>query len=330
MTTLPKISIITPSYNQGHFIEETITSVLDQNYPNLEYIIMDGGSKDDTVEVIKKYQRYITYWVSEKDKGQSDAINKGFRKATGDVINWLNSDDYYEPGTLLHVGEIFSDPDVMAYCGKSRIFSSDHERPSPGTDIYNDNLEKTIGWARIDQPETFFRKMALDESGYLNENLHFVMDKDLWVRFLCQFGIDNIRKDDRMLAHFRLHGESKTVSLQEEFDLETSSLYYTYALQYDLDRHASAMKELFGAKKLELEHFSNWLRKPQWEKILNYFFLYKGLHAYAMNDYKKAKAIFQFVKADGLDAKDKQELGKVKTRLRFLPKGIKKIWNSLK
>jgi glycosyltransferase involved in cell wall biosynthesis len=105
---LPKISIITPSYNQGHFIEETITSVLDQGYPNLEYIIMDGGSKDNTVEVIKKYEKHITYWVSERDKGQSDAINKGFARATGDVINWLNSDDYYAKGTLQKVGEVFT------------------------------------------------------------------------------------------------------------------------------------------------------------------------------------------------------------------------------
>src|SRR5688500_3818909 len=97
---LPKISIITPTYNQGHFIEQTIQSVIEQDYPNLEYIIIDGGSTDDTLSVIKKYEKYISYWISEKDKGQSEAINKGFKKATGDVVNWLNSDDYYEPGVL--------------------------------------------------------------------------------------------------------------------------------------------------------------------------------------------------------------------------------------
>ena len=89
----PKITIITPSYNQGQFIEETILSVINQGYPNLEYIIMDGGSTDNTVEVIKKYSDHINYWVSEKDKGQSNAINKGLHRATGDIINWLNSDD---------------------------------------------------------------------------------------------------------------------------------------------------------------------------------------------------------------------------------------------
>ena len=101
--TYPKISVITPSYNQGIYIEETIQSVLNQNYPNLEYIIIDGGSSDSTVEVIKKYESKIDFWVSEKDKGQADAINRGFAKATGDILCWLNSDDYFFPDTLKYV-----------------------------------------------------------------------------------------------------------------------------------------------------------------------------------------------------------------------------------
>ncbi|MFZ4612746.1 MAG: glycosyltransferase family 2 protein, partial [Bacteroidia bacterium] len=102
---LPKISIITPSYNQGQYIEETILSVINQDYPNIEYIVMDGGSNDQTVEIIKKYESKITYWVSEKDKGQADAINKGFARATGDILCWLNSDDYFFDGTLKFVAE---------------------------------------------------------------------------------------------------------------------------------------------------------------------------------------------------------------------------------
>jgi glycosyltransferase involved in cell wall biosynthesis len=177
----PKITIITPSFNQGHFIEETICSILDQKYSNLEYIIMDGGSKDNTVEVIKKYEKHITYWVSEKDKGQSDAINKGFRMATGDVINWLNSDDYYEKDALWKVADAFSDPSTNVYLGISRIFGNKGEFFSTGTDVYADNLEKTIGWARIDQPETFFRKSCLDTIGFLDQQFHFIMDKELWI-----------------------------------------------------------------------------------------------------------------------------------------------------
>jgi len=105
---LPKISIVTPSFNQGQYIEETILSIVNQNYPNLEYIIIDGGSTDNTVEIIKKYEKHLAYWVSEKDKGQSEAINKGFRKATGDIVCWINSDDFFMPGSLLKVGERFA------------------------------------------------------------------------------------------------------------------------------------------------------------------------------------------------------------------------------
>src|SRR5262249_529742 len=107
LTELPSITIVTPSYNQVAYIEETIESVLSQGYPRLEYIIIDGGSTDGSVEIIRKYEKHLAYWVSEKDKGQSDAINKGFRRATGEIFNWLCSDDTLEPGALVRVGEAF-------------------------------------------------------------------------------------------------------------------------------------------------------------------------------------------------------------------------------
>src|ERR1051325_4216859 len=107
MKQLPLITIITPSYNQGQFIEETILSIINQDYPRLEFIIIDGGSTDNTVDIIKKYADRITYWVSEKDKGQSNAINKGLHKATGDIINWINSDDQLMPGALTAVAKHF-------------------------------------------------------------------------------------------------------------------------------------------------------------------------------------------------------------------------------
>jgi glycosyltransferase involved in cell wall biosynthesis len=108
MTTYPKISIVTPSFNQGRFIEKTILSVIEQDYPNLEYIIIDGGSTDESVEVIKKYDQHLAYWVSEPDRGQSHAINKGFERATGEIFGWLNSDDWYHPGALKAVAEAFA------------------------------------------------------------------------------------------------------------------------------------------------------------------------------------------------------------------------------
>ncbi len=139
---LPKITIITPSFNQGNFLEQTILSVLDQQYPNLEYMVIDGGSRDASVSIIRRYEKHLAYWVSEKDAGQSDAINKGLRRATGQVINWLNSDDYYEPRTLFTVAEHFGEPGTRVLCGRSRLFRGSGQTAyySQGTDVFPGNL----------------------------------------------------------------------------------------------------------------------------------------------------------------------------------------------
>src|SRR4051812_48252088 len=120
---LPKISIVTPTLNQGNFIEETILSVIGQNYPNLEYIILDGGSTDNTIEIIKKYEKHLAYWSSEPDKGQSDAINKGFKIATGDILGWINSDDYYMPGIFNHIGNKMNIQESELHFGNCFLFN---------------------------------------------------------------------------------------------------------------------------------------------------------------------------------------------------------------
>ena len=195
---------------------------------------MDGGSKDNTVDVIKKYEKHISFWVSEPDKGQSDAINKGLKRATGEIVNWLNSDDFYEPNSLHTVAENFQDPSVKVVCGRSNLFKGKYEivQESKGTDVYDNNLAKTIGWARIDQPETFFRKSALDIMGLVDPNFHYVMDKEWWIRYLLHFGLNNIKKIDNKLVNFRLHEESKTVSQKDLFGVETASMYYNICLLY--------------------------------------------------------------------------------------------------
>jgi len=131
----PKISIVTASYNQGQFIEETILSVLNQNYPNLEYILIDGGSTDNSVEIIRKYQQHFTYWVSEKDKGQANAINKGLQLCTGDIFNWLNSDDYLEPGSLHKIAAAFANEQVQMVAGKVRNYSTTEEEIIPNQNL---------------------------------------------------------------------------------------------------------------------------------------------------------------------------------------------------
>lgn len=186
MKRLPTISIVTPSFNQGHFLEDCICSVLDQNYPHLEYIIIDGKSTDNSVEVIEKYAQYLTYWVSERDKGQTDAINKGLKRATGDIVAWLNSDDFYLPDTLHHIAKLYQKtPQASFYFGdgyrvdevgriKNHFFP---EKPI----VYNQTLF-TLGMNYVLQPSAFMNADHLKKIDYLNETLHYGMDSDLWIR----------------------------------------------------------------------------------------------------------------------------------------------------
>jgi len=326
----PKLSIITPSFNQGQYLTQTIRSVLEQNYPNLEYLVLDGGSKDESVSIIQAHESKITYWVSEKDKGQSDAINKGFKIISGDVVNWLNSDDYYEEGSLHHVAEQFQTPSVTCYLGTSHIFGGSKEYFSHGTDIYVNNLAKTIGWARIDQPETFFRKYVIDEIGLLNESLHFVMDKDLWIRYLCKYGLSGIKKDKQLLVHFRHHGESKTISLKEKFEIETISLYYSYAKHLNLIEICQKFESLWLIQELSLNYWPEGLPIEEWKKVFNYFFLYKGFEAYANNEYVLARKVFDNIDITMLSTEDTMELVKVIKRMKYLPVVLKKIVNKFR
>jgi glycosyltransferase involved in cell wall biosynthesis len=213
--TYPKIAIITPSYNQAQFIERTILSVLGQNYPNLEYIVMDGGSRDGTVDILRKYEGSLT-WVSEKDKGQADAINKGMARSTGDIIAYLNSDDVYEPGALMRVAEYFSfHPEVRWLTGKCRIIDErDREVRRPIT-AYKNFLLRHYSYPLllvtnpVSQPATFWKRSAVDEFGPFDENEHLVMDYDYWLRMGKKYPPAVL---DSYLAGFRVYALSKTSS----------------------------------------------------------------------------------------------------------------------
>ncbi len=220
----PKISIVTPSFNQGKYIEQTICSVLDQNYPNLEYIIIDGGSTDGTLDIIKKYKSKLTYWISEPDKGQTDAINKGFAKCTGEIFNWINSDDYYEPGCFEKLNALFSSPSVNVVCGKEWSFNNDKPQQkilSPGS-IIKENIFETIRVGIIDQPCTFFRRSTIEAFFPLDNSLCYVMDRQLWWNYLLRFGQEDILQTVEIFTNFRLHPRSKSVEagalFEHEFD----------------------------------------------------------------------------------------------------------------
>lgn len=227
----PKISIVTPSYNQGNFIEETIRSVLLQNYPNLEYLIIDAGSTDNTREIIKQYKSWITYWVSEPDRGQSNAINKGVKKCTGIIFNWLNSDDWLVKNALFDIATSFlRNPNADVISGfENHVSIGGQVSEFNGTFVESTN-EQSIEFSYISQPSTFFRLACFKQLGLVSEDLHYCMDIELWVRFLLQFGRDRFRKIKKPIANFRFHENSKTVnnldgnSLAQNFLFEKSSI----------------------------------------------------------------------------------------------------------
>ncbi len=215
----PKISIITPSYNQGKFIEKTILSILNQDYKNFEYIIMDGGSTDKTLEILKKYDDKII-WKSEKDNGQSNAINKGLKMATGDIMAYLNSDDTYEPNTFKKVAEFFqNNPDKKWVYGKCKIINEKDQEIRKWITAYKNLLLKNYSYKKlltenfISQPATFWRKELLDEIGYLNEKEHFCMDYEYWLRIGQKYDAGVIND---YLANFRYYSNSKSGSVNKK------------------------------------------------------------------------------------------------------------------
>ena len=229
----PKISIVTPSYNQGQFLERTILSVLNQNYHNLEYIIIDGGSTDGSVEIIKKYEKYLTYWVSEKDKGQSDAINKGFAKATGLIYAYLNSDDIYLPGLFSAVADSFiKHPDISLLYGNKLIIDCNDNVISERRVTRYTYLSKLgffYGGFGFYQPASFWTKNAYDLSGGVDVSLKFCMDNYLFYKFLINGGkFQFIRQ---YFSGFRIHEHSKTSTISKTAEAEMSLLTQRYNLK---------------------------------------------------------------------------------------------------
>ena len=209
-----KISVVTVSYNQGQFIRRNIESVLRQNYPNFEHIIIDGGSMDGTVEILREYPHLN--WISEEDKGQSDGLNKGFRKASGDIIAWINSDDTLADGALYKVNRFFEEnPDKYVVTGNQLIIDQDDNviRVIRATTFSYDHLLNGTRTS-VMQNSTFFRRSVLLDVGYLDERFHYTMDHELFVRIAAKYKSYAI---DENLACFRIWGESKTSTSQIRF-----------------------------------------------------------------------------------------------------------------
>ena len=227
-----KISIVTPSYNQAAFIERTINSIHDQTLSvPLEHIVVDGGSSDGTLDILKKYQSKIK-WVSEKDKGQSDALNKGIAMASGEIIGWLNSDDVYLPGSLQKVVDVFiENPEIQWVYGMCRMIDGNDAELRSWITYYKKVRSLNFRYKRlltenfISQPAVFFRKEAFVRAGGLDLQQHYAMDFDLWLRLGKESAPFVIRED---IAAFRLHGTSKSMTNFKKLFSEQYEIHQKY------------------------------------------------------------------------------------------------------
>ncbi len=209
LPNLPKVSIVTPSFNQAKYLEESIQSVLAQDYPNIEYIIVDGGSKDNSVEIIKKYEDRLAWWVSEKDKGHADGLNKGFSHATGEILAWLNSDDTYSPTAVSEaVAYLKENPDVGMVYGDANLTNESGEVVGRFASKQTSYRAMLRGSVHIPQATTFWRADLWRQVGPLDLSLFFAFDYDLWVKLAK---VSRIAYVPKLWANFRLHDLGKSV-----------------------------------------------------------------------------------------------------------------------
>lgn len=207
---LPRITLVTPSYNQAAFLEMAIQSVILQAYPNLEYIVMDGGSADGSIEILRRYEKQFAYWTSAHDAGQSDALNRGFARATGAIFGWLNSDDLLLPNALQTVGAYFgAHPECDFLTGDGVFINADNTRElyvARGAAYTFDELLEFYNDKYLPQPSVFFSRVAFEQVGGLDVSLHYAMDLDLWLRIRQQFELHSI---PHRLSLLRVHPAAK-------------------------------------------------------------------------------------------------------------------------
>ncbi|SRR6266540_991682 len=247
MTDLPLVSIITPSFNQAYYLEATIQSVLSQDYPRIEYIIVDGGSTDGSVDIIKKYSAQdaiprgaspwdsggnssasnhsIAWWISEKDKGQTDAINKGFARATGEILAWINSDDTYNPGAVSSAVKYLQEhPEVGLVYSDCNYINENGQTIGRFPAAQTNNRRLREGYVHIPQQTTFFRASLWQEVAPLDPSFYFAMDYDLWTRIASRTQLKYLA--GQTWANFRLHTSGKTITADDRCWPEMVRVHY--------------------------------------------------------------------------------------------------------
>jgi glycosyltransferase involved in cell wall biosynthesis len=228
----PKISIVTPSYNQGQFLERTILSVLNQKYPNLEYIVLDGGSTDNSIDIIKQYSNKLSHWETGPDKGQAEAIAKGFASSTGTILGWLNSDDMLMPNALMKVAETFmSSSEICAVTGQCVIVDINGKPFSVNIPVMRSWRSMLYLGTGFYQMATFWTKSAYEAIGQLNADMYFSFDADLFLR-LRKYG--RIAVTNTYLAAYRWHKKSKTKNNQRIMRAENRMIQKKYGNLSDL------------------------------------------------------------------------------------------------
>jgi len=240
MNAAPRVTVVTPSYNQSAFIEDTIRSVIEHDYPNIEYIIIDGGSTDGSVDLIRKHEQHLAHWLSEPDEGQADAINKGWRRASGEFVAWLNSDDILLPGSIAAAVDVMQERREvgLVYGDLERLdVAGNHVR----IDRYDEyQLVELVSKAhRISQPGSVLRRSTVLEAGYLDPSLHFQMDLDLWIRVALRSQLAHCH---RVVAGFRLHDQSKTSRISEVAAADIVTIYDALFQRPDLPESLSRVR----------------------------------------------------------------------------------------
>ena len=224
MTEQPKVTIVTPSYNQAHFLEETMRSVLEQDYPNIEYIVIDGGSSDGSAEIIQKQESQLAYWQSQKDKGQTDAINQGFARASGDILAWLNSDDILLPGAVTAaVKQLQAHPEVGMVYGDCLWINADGKKIGNFPAAQTDLKKLRRGYVHIPQQASFFWAELWKKVGPLDDSFYFAMDYDLWTRLAAEAPLLYVPE---LWAAFRLHGDAKSIAEDDRCWPEMLRVHY--------------------------------------------------------------------------------------------------------
>ena len=259
---------MTPSYNQAAYLEQTITSVLEQDYPRLEYFLVDGASTDGSVEIIKKYADKFAWWVSEKDSGQAEAINKGFSRAKGEIIAWLNSDDYYLPGTISAMVKIFQDNSDVVLVYGNMLAVNKHGEPINALKYNQLTLEDLLCFQIIGQPVVFFRREALKKAGDLDITYHCFLDHHLWLRIALQGRILHV---DETWAAARYHAEAKNIANPIEFSREAFRILDWVKAQPGLAEAVTGVERRARASAFRVDARYQLDGEQAWKSLVSWF-----------------------------------------------------------